>query len=391
MPSAGRAGGVFSPLDEELALLPGSLSPNLLEGVVRLGSWMPFAQASAALEQLSGARVSEATLRRETLAAGEALVALEEKAVALLEVEAPRPFVSAPWQQLSVDGAMVPLVGGEWAEARTMVAASLGCQKGRLGATELSYFSRMTDHASFTRLATMETHRRGVEGAQVVLAINDGAEWIQDLLDVQCPEAVRILDWAHASGYVHAAGHAVFGETCGQWCGEQLTTLLKGEPIAVLGELARLIDTLPEASTARETVAQSLAYLAKRYEQIQYATFATLGYPLGSGIVESANKLVVEARLKGAGMHWARLSVNPMLALRGIVCSNRWDAVWPSIVAQLGHTARLRRACRHDERLTRRHTRRSRPPRPPRTTGGRPTAHHPWKRYPVVTRPRAKL
>jgi len=62
-----------------------------------------------------------------------------------------------------------------------------------------------------------------------------------------------------------------------------------------------IVDTLPEVSATRETVAQSLAYLAKRYEQIQYPTFATLGYPIGSGIVESANKLVVEARLANGG------------------------------------------------------------------------------------------
>jgi hypothetical protein len=37
------------------------------------------------------------------------------------------------------------------------------------------------------------------------------------------------------------------------------------------------------------------------------------GWPIGSGVVESGNKLVVEARLKGAGMHWSRLSLNPLL------------------------------------------------------------------------------
>jgi hypothetical protein len=53
---------------------------------------------------------------------------------------------------------------------------------------------------------------------------------------------------------------------------------------------------------------------------MQYPTFQTQGWPIGSGSVESVNKLVVEARLKGAGMHWSRPQVNPMLALRNIVC-----------------------------------------------------------------------
>jgi hypothetical protein len=83
------------------------------------------------------------------------------------------------------------------------------------------------------------------------------------------------------------------------------------------------------------TITSSLTYLEKRTEQIRYAQFAKSGYPLGSGMVESGNKLVVEARLKGAGMHWARVNVNPMLGLRNIVCSDRWEEVWPQICRQM--------------------------------------------------------
>jgi hypothetical protein len=44
---------------------------------------------------------------------------------------------------------------------------------------------------------------------------------------------------------------------------------------------------------------------------------------------------VVEARLKGAGMHWARPHVNPMVALRDILCSERWDHDWPPIATRV--------------------------------------------------------
>jgi hypothetical protein len=53
--------------------------------------------------------------------------------------------------------------------------------------------------------------------------------------------------------------------------------------------------------------------LGKRVALMQYPSFAAAGWPIGSGSVEIANKLVVEARLKGAGMHWARSNVNPLL------------------------------------------------------------------------------
>jgi hypothetical protein len=50
----------------------------------------------------------------------------------------------------------------------------------------------------------------------------------------------------------------------------------------------------------------ALGYLEKLREQIAYARFRALGLPIGSGMVESANKNVVEQRLKGAGMHCER-------------------------------------------------------------------------------------
>jgi hypothetical protein len=60
--------------------------------------------------------------------------------------------------------------------------------------------------------------------------------------------------------------------------------------------------------------------------------------------VESANKLVVEARLKGAGMHWQRTNVDPLLALRNILCSDRWAQEWPQIAQRMRQQTRLQQA-----------------------------------------------
>jgi hypothetical protein len=45
-------------------------------------------------------------------------------------------------------------------------------------------------------------------------------------------------------------------------------------------------------------------------------------------MVESANKMLMQARLKRAGMHWDPSNVNPMLALRDALCNHRWEEVW---------------------------------------------------------------
>jgi hypothetical protein len=62
-------------------------------------------------------------------------------------------------------------------------------------------------------------------------------------------------------------------------------------------------------------VGAALAYLEKRAGQMQYPRYQAAGWPIGSGMVESANKLVMQARLKGAGMHWLMGNLNPMHAL----------------------------------------------------------------------------
>src|SRR5881275_2729585 len=75
-------------------------------------------------------------------------------------------------------------------------------------------------------------------------------------------------------------------------------------------------------------IKEKLAYLHKRETHMHYPTYQAAGWPIGSGSVESANKVVVEARLKGAGMRWERHNVNPMLALRNAVCNRRWNETW---------------------------------------------------------------
>jgi hypothetical protein len=55
----------------------------------------------------------------------------------------------------------------------------------------------------------VETHRRGVDQAAAVCAVQDGAEWLQGLVDYHRADAVRILDFAHAAQYVNEIGQAV--------------------------------------------------------------------------------------------------------------------------------------------------------------------------------------
>ncbi len=417
MPFALTARRAFSPLDEELQLVPGQLTPSLQEAAVRLSTWMPFARAAQEFHWFTRVTVTEALTRRLAEAAGAAYVEFQTAELDRLERTTPEPPAGPAVQLLSVDGAMVPLVHGEWGEVKTVVVGTVPppvLEKGAwvVHSTELSYFSRLTDAETFTRLATVETHRRGVERAQEVCAVTDGAVWEQGFVDVQRQDAIRILDFPHATEYLTAAGQVVHGEDTPElktWLTDTSHELKHGSPDTVLEELRAMHQEVAARSTAQaELIQDSLTYLEKRRPHIEYARFQAAGYPIGSGAVESGNKVVVEARLKGAGMHWARWHVNPILALRNIACSDRWEEAWPEIERRRRQQDRLAR----EQRRQRRHLKRrpvialsqsTRPeevtplcqaaerPRPvaerkarnPSGPAHRPADNHPWRHMPI--------
>ena len=387
----------FSPLDEELELLPGCLTPHAHECLVRLGTWVPFGKSAQMMAEILQVEVSPATSRRYTEAAGAAYEAVQKEEVDRIERTVPPAPGGADRQMFSVDGAMVPLVKGEWAEVKTLVVGEVRATPQSDGSQQvdtyqLSYFSRLTDADNFNRLALVETQRRGLENTPQVAAVVDGAEWIQGFIDTHRPDAVRILDFPHAAQRIGQISQLIFDDAGEQWLRAQLHTLKHEGPTAVLTELEHLAQTHPD----QPLLTENLAYLHKRQAQMQYPAYQTQGWPIGSGAVESANKLVVEARLKGAGMHWSRSQVNPMLALRNIVCSDRWSQEWPQIAERLRHQTRQHR---RQQQLHRRPHPQPRPllddlpvaalpnePPPPTLPPDkpyRPPANHPWRHSPV--------
>jgi hypothetical protein len=159
-----------------------------------------------------GVEVEETTVRRYTQAAGAAYVAEQVAALDRLERERPPAPTGSDTQYLSADGALVPLVGGDWAEVKARAIGAVELRPGEDGrpeahTTHVTYFSRLADAESFTRQAYVEAYRRGTETAKVVCAVQDGAEWEQGLVDVLRPDAVRILDFPHAFDSVHVTAN----------------------------------------------------------------------------------------------------------------------------------------------------------------------------------------
>jgi len=316
---------------------------------------MPFERAGEFMADLLGVHISEATVRRQTEKWGAAYVAIQEEEVERIEQELPPAPAGPDKLLLSVDGAMVPLVGGGWAEVKTLVLGVIEEPVWEGGewvvhASDLSYFSRLMEAEAFSQAVLGETHRRGVETARQVVAVTDGAEWEQGFIEYHRDDAARVLDFPHAAEYVSQIGTAVWGaETPAtqEWLSGQLHTLKHQGPTDVLSDLRTLVQTHPDLPELPGDV----AYLEKREAHMQYPTYQAQGWPISSGAVESGNKVVVEARLKGAGMHWARSHVNPMLALRNAVCNDRWEQARSQILTHQHLQMQRMRQLRRERRL----------------------------------------
>jgi hypothetical protein len=315
---------------------------------------MPFERALESLADMLRVHVSEATARRETESWGAVYVEVQKEEVERIEQELP-PAPEGPEKMLlSVDGAMVPLVGGEWIEVKTLALGVIEepvreKDEWKVHASELSYFSRWMEAEKFGQAALGETHHRGLETAAQVVAVTDGAVWEQGFIDHHREDAARVLDFPHAAEHVAEIGQAVWGEgteETNKWLNEQLHTLKHDGPTDVLSELR----SLTQNHAKHPKLCKAFAYLEKREAQMQYPLYLEQGWPIGSGAVESANKLVVEARLKGAGMHWAPAHVNPMLALRNAICSDRWAQASAQILA---HQQLQRKRLCHARRVQR--------------------------------------
>ena len=411
MAPAPLVGAGFFPLDEELALEAGSLTPQLLEWLVRLAAWMPFARAVQLLEAITKVSVGKETARRQTEQAGKLVEEEQDReAVRLMDVRQevkPEQYEPAVRQVVSADGAMVPLRHGVWAEVKLLVLAEQARDKeGRMQLVKLSYYARMAQAQDFADRAVVETRRRGLEDATEVAAVTDGAPWLQGLIEVQCPQAVRILDFPHAAQRlsesateVRAAGLSLPDD----WLKSQLHTLKHEGPTEMLATLR----SWHESDPSLEKVADNLAYLEKREAQMQYAHYQAQQWPIGSGMVESGHKQVMQVRLKGPGMHWEAGNVNPLLALRTVVCNDRWDETWQHRSSAVQRRKHERRVARTQQRvmgarrtllalLTQRQAVAPAPPPLPLQTrqaavtvepcastsprSARPAATHPWRR-----------
>jgi hypothetical protein len=337
----------FFPLDEQLQLGEHSWTPGTVKQMVKLGVEIPsYRRAAQNYVELTQVGVSKSQLGELAKSYGGKIVAqqaLEAEAMVKppgrdeIIVPRDRPQADSEVMALSMDGAMVNIRGEGWKEVKTVAISAVetvvnettGEPEVRL--TRHSYRSGLWEAKDFAKQQWAEGCRRGLERTKKLVSVNDGAIWIWLIVQMCWAPCVEILDWWHLVEKLWEVAAVWFSQdqaTTTGWVESQKDNLWQRGGRPVLQAIRQLC---PRGQPLPEKVGQVVNYIFTHRRRIHYHQFPQDGYPIGSGTVESAGKLVMQERMKQAGMRWSRDNAQAMLALRSILLSERWDEVWSSL------------------------------------------------------------
>lgn len=144
-----------------------------------------------------------------------------------------------------------------------------------------------------------------MENADDLACLGDGATWIWNSFSLHYPDAVQILDYYHATEHLDDVAKAWYGEDPAKakcWLETRELDLLSD---CVEDVIRSIWSWHPIDEKAREIRRVELGYFEKNKDRMLYASLKANGYHIGSGLVESACKMIVTQRLKQSGMRWS--------------------------------------------------------------------------------------
>jgi hypothetical protein len=168
----------------------------------------------------------------------------------------------------------------------------------------------------------------GLGKANQLIAISDGGNGLEEALRRNFDEDLTcILDWYHASKYLHDYAkirYATAAEAA-VWA-EKTKGILYEQGGEKLLEYLRSIEIPGEAEVAEE-LRKLIGYFKNNEHRTDYPSYRSHGWDIGSGPTEAACK-IVGARLKGSGMRWVERGAAEVAPLRALYhCgSQTWDA-----------------------------------------------------------------
>ncbi len=349
--------GQVAPLDEELGLKPNQrVSEVLMRAVCALAVFVPFGTARELLLLLTGVKVSTSSIWNWVQLVGAMAKARVERrlktflAGGALETDDVEAEMAELPLIVGADGVMVPFRpnGGQpkgravWREIKVGILARLGKRVTEKGETVTQLFRRRLvatrgDVDAFGPLLWIEAVRQGILTAKTVVWLSDGGKGFWRLFRERFEaHAQGILDFYHAAQNLWKGAKAwLDGRTkqSHQWFAEMRHKLRHGKSDEVLATIEVLLDLPDLSDSTRKTLTNLHNYLASHRDHIDYARFKGLGLPIGSGLVESACKWLIQQRFKGVGMRWSEDGFDNLLHLRLAWVNERFDDLFDPAIS----------------------------------------------------------
>jgi hypothetical protein len=318
----------FYPLDATLGLSPSARQHDVQETAAWLAAELPFNLASEALERCTGIAFSPSGIHEcvdriaselgpEEVCPSRAEV--EEKIATFSEGKRCRPVM-----MLTVDGANAPVRPepsprkgkrgkGEYKEVKGL---RLYLVDGQRIEQLVSWHRIGSDQELSATLRTIKDAGLVPEKRVRLCVVADGAAWIWNRVKEIFPNAREVLDYFHCSEHLHELAAAQYGKVtlkALEWVqATQLRLFLKQKRHVIAG-IKRM---QPASSEAARLIDKTAAYLQKHSNRLDYGSARRGGYHIGSGAIESANKLICHTRLKRPGAWWYPTKANNILKLR---------------------------------------------------------------------------
>ncbi len=332
---------VFSPLDKQLKLWEKNWSEQIAKQAVWLSGLLPYGQAAEVLQRVGRVDISASTVWRLVERWGSRMQAVEARQqVKAYEVIEPRPHDpnrSLNKMGVAMDGTMVHIRQEGWKELKVGCVYEIGSRRVRdpetkehmeLGSAEKNtYVAHLGGPEQFGRQIWAEARQRKWLEAQDNQVIGDGATWIWNLASEHFYTSHQLVDWFHACQHLAEVARSLYGEGSAKarrWYRSWETKLYQGH-------VRRLVQAIKRQAGSHRDLAESLlqqaGYFHNNAKRMNYLEMRMEGYPIGSGMVESAAKQF-KARFCGPGMRWSRPGAGRLLPIRSAILSKRFDRMW---------------------------------------------------------------
>ena len=171
--------------------------------------------------------------------------------------------------------------------------------------------------------------------AKSIQIIADGAPWIwnrtQELLlnlGVAAEKITEALDYYHAAQHLSDLLKQLPKRKVKK---ENLITLMKN--LLWKGDIDEIVSQFNQLFTKKtKVIERDIHYFTKHKNRMQYAHFQQHKILLGSGIMESGIRRVINLRFKNSSSFWVQQNVEGLFFLRSSFLAGRWDNVMNNFI-----------------------------------------------------------